>query len=217
MGYVRRASGTAAMQAWRGRKVIAGRDGSTCAAEVTGLRLLAVTEPDSELGFWNGAVAPLPARNAGLSTWNHSHVWLVGELSDTCLGRTWGARGGSEGASDGRTERRLGATARPCARRISPARSLRRARDRRWQRRGRVRPDRRRELRPGQHGGVQAVTEPVARGTRSRPRGPAAARCCRVRGRRTTGTRAPASRSTSHSHLQVYSIRADDSRTLRAR
>jgi hypothetical protein len=79
----------AAIRAWRGRKLIVGRDASTCASEVTGLRLLAVTEPGSELGFWTGATAPLPARGAALSTWNTSHVWLVGELSDPCLGRTW--------------------------------------------------------------------------------------------------------------------------------
>jgi len=79
----------AAIRGWQGRKLVAGRDGSTCASEVAGLRLLAVTEPASELGFWNGAVAPLPAQGAVLSSWNDSHVWLVGELSDTCLGRTW--------------------------------------------------------------------------------------------------------------------------------
>jgi len=79
----------ATMRAWQGRKLVAGRDGSTCASEVTGLQLLAVTEPTSELGFWNGAADPLPARGAVLSSWNDSHVWLVGELSDACLGRTW--------------------------------------------------------------------------------------------------------------------------------
>jgi hypothetical protein len=79
----------ATARAWQGRKLIAGRDGSTCASEVTGLHLLAVTEPASELGFWNGAIDPLPARGAVLSSWNGSHVWLVGELSDPCLGRTW--------------------------------------------------------------------------------------------------------------------------------
>src|SRR4051812_38699521 len=80
---------SAAMRAWRGRKVITGRDASTCAAEVTGLRLLAVTEPGRELGFWDGATDPLPARGAALATWNGSHVWLVGELAGGCLGRTW--------------------------------------------------------------------------------------------------------------------------------
>ena len=79
----------AAMRGWQGHKLVAGRDGSTCASEVTGLHLLAVTEPASELGFWNGAIDPLPARGAVLSIWNDSHVWLVGELSDACLGRTW--------------------------------------------------------------------------------------------------------------------------------
>lgn len=79
----------AAMRVWQGRKLVAGRDGSICASEVTRLHLLAVTEPASELGFWNGAIDPLPARGAVLSSWNDSHVWLVGELSDTCLGRTW--------------------------------------------------------------------------------------------------------------------------------
>lgn len=79
----------AALLAWRGRKLVAGRDGSTCATEVAALHLLAVTEPASELGFWNGAIDPLPARGVALSTWNDSHVWLVGELSGACLGRTW--------------------------------------------------------------------------------------------------------------------------------
>jgi hypothetical protein len=81
----------AGLLAWRGRKLVAGRDGSTCATDVTALRLLAVTEPASELGFWNGAIdpLPLPARGAVLSTWNDSQVWLVGELSGACLGRTW--------------------------------------------------------------------------------------------------------------------------------
>lgn len=80
----------AALRAWRGRKVIVGRDASTCASEVTGLSLLAVTEPGSEDGFWSVATtAPLPARGAVLSTWNDSHAWLVGELSDGCINRTW--------------------------------------------------------------------------------------------------------------------------------
>jgi hypothetical protein len=79
----------AALRAWRGRKVIVGRDATRCASEVTGLQLLGVTEPESELGFWDGASAPLPARGAALAIWNEAHVWLVGELSDTCLGTTW--------------------------------------------------------------------------------------------------------------------------------
>lgn len=79
----------AALQSWRGRKVIAGRDAATCPSQVTGLHLLAVTEPETQSGFWDGAVAPLPARGPVLSIWNDSNVWLVGDLSDACLDRTW--------------------------------------------------------------------------------------------------------------------------------
>ena len=78
-----------ALRAWQGAKLLAGRDGSTCTSEVGALHLLAVTEPGSELGFWNGATDPLPARGPVLAAWNGSHVWLAGELSDTCDGRTW--------------------------------------------------------------------------------------------------------------------------------
>jgi len=79
----------AGLRAWRGRKVTVGRDTATCAAQITGLHLLAVIEPGSELGFWDGAVRPLPPHGAVLSIWNDSHAWLVGELSGDCLGRTW--------------------------------------------------------------------------------------------------------------------------------
>jgi hypothetical protein len=79
----------ASMLSWRTRKLMAGSDGPTCETEVTALRLLAVVEPASELGFWNGAIDPLPARGAVLATWNASHAWLVGELSQDCRGQTW--------------------------------------------------------------------------------------------------------------------------------
>jgi hypothetical protein len=78
-----------ALRAWQGAKLLAGRDGPTCASDVGMLHLLAVIEPGSELGFWSGATEPLPARGRALATWNDSHVWLAGELSDTCDGRTW--------------------------------------------------------------------------------------------------------------------------------
>jgi hypothetical protein len=79
----------AAVRAWRNRKLVADSDGPPCDTEVTALHLLAVIEPESELGFWSGAIDPLPARGAVLATWNASHVWLVGELSNDCPGRVW--------------------------------------------------------------------------------------------------------------------------------
>ena len=79
----------AAVRAWQNRKLVAGSDSPPCNTEVTELRLLAVTETESELGFWSGAIDPLPARGAVLATWNASHVWLVGELSNDCPGKIW--------------------------------------------------------------------------------------------------------------------------------
>jgi hypothetical protein len=79
----------AALRAWRGRKLNAGLATPPCIMEVTGLRVLAVTEPGREDGFWDDVVDPLPARGVVLSTWNRSHAWLAGELSGDCIGRTW--------------------------------------------------------------------------------------------------------------------------------
>ena len=79
----------AALRTWRGRKVLVGLATPPCTLEVTELRVMAVIEPKREAGFWDGAVAPLPARGAVLSMWNASHVWLTGELSGDCAGRRW--------------------------------------------------------------------------------------------------------------------------------
>jgi hypothetical protein len=79
----------AALRTWRGRKVSVGLATPPCTLEVSELRVMAVTETNRETGFWDGAVDPLPARGAVLSTWNASHVWLTGELSGDCAGRRW--------------------------------------------------------------------------------------------------------------------------------
>jgi hypothetical protein len=79
----------AALRARRGRKVIVGLATPPCTLEVSELRVMAVTEPNRETGFWDGAVDPLPARGTVLATWNASHVWLTGELAGDCAGRRW--------------------------------------------------------------------------------------------------------------------------------
>jgi hypothetical protein len=76
----------AALRAWNGRKIAVGAD--RCAAAITSVHLLAVTETEHESGFWDRARDPLPARGEVLSTWNASNVWLVGEFVG-CGGRPW--------------------------------------------------------------------------------------------------------------------------------
>jgi len=86
----------AALRAWDGRRLQIGDD--RCAATITELQLLAVSEPEHESGFWNRAVRPLPPRGEALSTWRASHVWLVGNYPG-CANRRWARAGDLKAAA----------------------------------------------------------------------------------------------------------------------
>jgi len=79
----------AALRAWNGRAMTVGIGDSTCTGKITDLHLLAVTETETESGFWDGARKPLPAKGAVLDTWRASDVWLVGTVSDKCVDGRW--------------------------------------------------------------------------------------------------------------------------------